>query len=93
MVILDQDHIVQSHPVIDTAADTHGFFFQHPHTRGGFSRIQDLRLQSYKLVCIPPRNRCNPAHALHNIQDRPFRLQDAQHPSLNNKSNITGIDP
>jgi hypothetical protein len=48
VVVLDQDRIVETKAVVETAATTHRVFLQRPQSRRGLSRAADPHLGAFR---------------------------------------------
>ena len=82
VVILDEDHVIESKAVIHAAADPNGEFIEDAEARGCFSRIGDLRLCAFDRVDKSPGEGSDAAHPLEYIQGDTFALEDGGKGSL-----------
>src|SRR2546426_133353 len=75
VIILDQDHFVETKPVIDTASQLHGQLVKDAQPRGCLSGVRDAGARSLYGTDELSRQGCDTAHPLKNIQRRPLGLQ------------------
>ena len=81
VVVLQQDHVEQSHAVVLAAADLHGHLVQHAHAGRGLARVEHARTEPFEVLHVEGRLRGHAAHALHDVEQDAFGLeQRAQAP-------------
>ena len=76
MIVLDQDGVEQTHPVIRAAATGHGVLVEWSQSRGGFPRVRYSGFRAAQALNILSRVCRDPAHTLQHIQRDPFASQD-----------------
>ena len=91
VVVLQQNHVEQSHAVILTAADLDGHLVQYAHARGGFARVENFGMQVFDLVGIDGCLGRHAAHALHDVQQDAFGLQQGLEPSRNVEGHVARL--
>ena len=75
MVVLDQNHIEKTDPVILSTTDFDGFFFEQTHAGSGFASVENLGLQSFEFFLIAGCSCCDTAHALHDVKHHALGLE------------------
>ena len=92
VVVLEQNHVEQPDAVVDTAADLHGFFFEHSHTGCGLARVKHTGVGALEPFHIAVGHGGDAAHALHDVEHEAFGLQEGAHLSRDEHGNIAGLD-
>ena len=72
VIVLYQNHIVETHTVVGAAAGGHSLLFQYAHTRRCFARVEHTRLRALQLLLIACRKGGYAAHTLHNVEHGTF---------------------
>ena len=68
----DHNHIIKSHPVVQSSSDPYRLFFKITEVGCGFTGIQKPGWQTIKQTCEIVSICSYPAHALHEIQSQPL---------------------
>ena len=92
VVVLEQDHVEQPDAVVYTAADFHGFLFEHTHTGCGLARVEHTGVGSLEPFHITVGHGGNAAHALHDVEHETFGLQEGAHLSRDEHGDIARLD-
>ena len=77
--------------MILTAADLDGHLVQYAHARGGFARVENFGMQVFDLVGIDGCLGRHAAHALHDVQQDAFGLQQGLEPSRNVEGHVARL--
>ena len=80
MVVLDEDARGQVDAMIGSSAALHGILFKDAKTGHGLARIQDMCVGAMHGVHVCPRERCDAAEMLHQVEDHTLAAQ--QHPRI-----------
>ena len=91
MIVLDQDHVVQSHPVIHASSDSHRRLFKFTQSRCGLPRIENGALGSFKRCHDLSSARSNTAHPLHKIECQPLPDENALGSPLDPKNALAHL--
>ena len=86
MVLLDQDRVVEAHPVVGPTAGRHRRLLQRPQPRGRLAGVEDARARALDLPHEPRRERCHSREMTEEVErgplcgeQRPGRALRARH--------------
>jgi len=68
MVILQHDHIIEAHSVVDSSSGTYCLLFEGAHTRGCFAGVSDFCLCVTDFFGIEGGGGGYATHSLHNVK-------------------------
>ena len=91
VVVFEQYHVEKADAVVSSAADFHGFFFEHAHAGGGFTRIEHTGLSAFEALHVFGGHSRNAAHALHDVEHQTFGLQERAHFARHDHRHIAGL--
>ncbi len=92
VVVLQQDHVEESHAVVLAAAQLHGHFVQHAHPGRGLARVEDLGVETLQPLDVNGRLGRHAAHALHDVQQDALGLKQRAQASRDVKGHVAGRD-
>ena len=90
VVVLEQDHVEQSHAVVLAAAQFDGHLVQYAHAGRRLAGVEHAGVQPFEPGDV---NRClrrHAAHALHDVEQDPFGLQQRLQPSGHVEGHVAG---
>ena len=90
VVVLQQDHVEESHAVVLAAAQLHGHFVQHAHPGRGLARVEDLGVETLQPLDVNGRLGRHAAHALHDVQQDALGLKQRAQASRDVKATSPG---
>ena len=91
MVVFQQDHVEKTHAVVFTAADLHGHLVQYAHAGRGLAGVEDFGVQSFEPRDVNGGLRRYAAHALHDVEDDAFGLQQRTQAARYVKRHVAGF--
>ena len=92
MVVLEQNHVEKSHPVVASTTQVYGHLVQNAHAGCGFSGVDHFGLQALELLDVDGSLGGDTTHALHDVEQNPFGLQQRDQAPLDIKGNVARTD-
>ena len=92
VVLLDEDAVVETHPVVAAAGAVHGVLLGAPQARNGLARVEDPARQPGDRLCVTARDGCRAGQRLQEVERRAFPGQQGARRSGEPAQELAGFD-